>query len=220
VGSLREDLQGAGIEVRETHISLVFLGERTVYKVKKPVSLSFLDFRELDDRKRACEAEVVLNQRLAPGVYRGVVPIVRGADGVHRLGTEAERGAAVEWAVEMARLPDDQAAHVRLAQGRLGMDEIERIARVIADFHARAATDARIATFGAHAVIEGNVRENLEQTREGALTHLGAEALHKLSDFQLGFLARNAELPPGACATVTATCAWSTATWTTRAASR
>lgn len=41
-----------------THISWVFLLERDVYKVKRPVDLGFLDFRTLDKRTVACEAEV------------------------------------------------------------------------------------------------------------------------------------------------------------------
>lgn len=197
MGSLRDDLLGQGFELRETHISLVFLGETTVYKVKKPVELGFLDFRTLADRRRACDAEVALNARLAPGVYHGVVPIVRGPDGVHRLGAHATGGEArdpVEWAVEMTRLPDDQAAHVRLAQGRFGMDDVERIARTLARFHAEAATDPRIAAFGSRAVIEQNVRESFAQTAQSALGYLGAEGLQKVRAFQLGFLATHGEL--------------------------
>ena len=33
------------VEVRETHISLVFLTDSYAYKIKKPVNLGFLDFR-------------------------------------------------------------------------------------------------------------------------------------------------------------------------------
>ena len=52
-------------EVRETHLSWVFMGERDVLKIKKPVDLGFVDFRDLEDRRRACESEVALNRRLA-----------------------------------------------------------------------------------------------------------------------------------------------------------
>jgi uncharacterized protein len=53
------------VELRETHVSRVFLTEAEVFKVKKPVKLPFLDFSTLDARRRACEAEVLLNTRLA-----------------------------------------------------------------------------------------------------------------------------------------------------------
>src|SRR5262245_24827258 len=98
MSQLERDLVEQGFELRETHISLVFLGRDVVYKCKKPVSLGFLDFSTLDLRKRYCEAEVALNRRLAPGVYRGVVPIAVDAGGVHRVGGS---GPVVEWAVEM-----------------------------------------------------------------------------------------------------------------------
>src|SRR4051812_30843433 len=69
------------VSIVETHISWVFLLDRDVIKVKKPVELGFLDFRTPGQRRAACEEEVRLNARLAPGVYRGVVPVTRARDG-------------------------------------------------------------------------------------------------------------------------------------------
>src|SRR5690242_6386053 len=65
------------VELRETHISWVFLTDRQAYKLKKPVRFEFLDFSTLELRREACEAEVRLNRRLALDVYLGVLPIVR-----------------------------------------------------------------------------------------------------------------------------------------------
>src|SRR5690348_1327322 len=68
------------VEFKQTHISWVFLAGDYVYKVKKPVRFPFLDASCLRHRRELCESEVVLNRRLAPEVYLGVVPIVhRGA---------------------------------------------------------------------------------------------------------------------------------------------
>src|SRR5262245_471216 len=67
------------VEVRHTHISVVFLAGAHAYKVKKPVRLGFLDFSTLEKRRHFCEEEVRLNRRLAPRVYLGVVPVT--ADG-------------------------------------------------------------------------------------------------------------------------------------------
>src|SRR3954451_5354595 len=105
--SLKQDLLDQGLELRETHISWVFLSADRVYKVKKPVALGFLDFSTLAARKRFCESELALNRRLAADVYLRVLPIVRDARGVHRIG---EPGEAVEWAVGMRRLPDSDSA--------------------------------------------------------------------------------------------------------------
>src|SRR6516164_7961430 len=63
------------VEVRQTHLSAVFLVGDTAYKIRKPVNLGFVDFTTLDRRRHDCDEEVRLNRRLAPTVYRGVVPI-------------------------------------------------------------------------------------------------------------------------------------------------
>ena len=63
------------IRVCQTHISVVFLTDQFAYKVKKPVNLGFLDFSTLKKRRHFCDEEVRLNRRLAPQVYRGVVPV-------------------------------------------------------------------------------------------------------------------------------------------------
>src|SRR6266498_269001 len=69
-----------GVEVRQTHISAVFLAGDFAYKVKKPVNLGFVDFTTPDRRRHFCDEEVRLNRRLAPAVYLGVVPVIRDGD--------------------------------------------------------------------------------------------------------------------------------------------
>src|SRR5579871_3802817 len=70
------------VEVRQTHISAVFLAGPHVYKVKKPVEFGFLDFGTLAKRRHYCAEEVRLNRRLAPDVYLGVVPVTRCGPGL------------------------------------------------------------------------------------------------------------------------------------------
>ena len=68
--------------VRETHSGVVLLvGDRAV-KLKKPVDLGFLDFRDPAVRRACCRREVDLNRRLAPDVYLGVGEFV-GPDPAH-----------------------------------------------------------------------------------------------------------------------------------------
>src|SRR5689334_10465538 len=83
------------VEVRQTHISVVFLAGPYVYKIKKPVNLGFLDFSTLQKRQHYCQEEVRLNRRLAPEVYLGVVPIVQHGQQVRMEG----EGTPIEWAV-------------------------------------------------------------------------------------------------------------------------
>src|SRR5262245_55024883 len=69
------------VERIETHASVVFLAGPRAYKVKRAVAFDYLDFSTLDRRKRFCEAEVQLNRRTAPTLYRGVVPVTRKSNG-------------------------------------------------------------------------------------------------------------------------------------------
>src|SRR5690348_15607502 len=88
------------VEVRQTHISVVFLAGRHVYKIKKPVNPGFLDFRTLEARRHFCEEEVRLNRRLAPRVYKGVVPVTQSGERIQIDGD----GEVIDWAVHMERL--------------------------------------------------------------------------------------------------------------------
>jgi aminoglycoside phosphotransferase family enzyme/predicted kinase len=88
----------------ETHISAVFIGKGRAFKLKKAVSVGFLDFTRLEDRAHFCQRELELNATAAPGIYRAVHKLARAADGTLALGAA---GPAEEWALEMAALPPD-----------------------------------------------------------------------------------------------------------------
>ena len=72
------------IRVIETHISYLILTGAYAYKIKKSVTLGFLDFSSLAKRKFYCREEFRLNQRLAPDLYLAVVAIT-GSPGHPRL---------------------------------------------------------------------------------------------------------------------------------------
>ena len=122
------------VEVKQTHISLVFLAGTIVYKIKKPIQLTFLDFRTLSDRRHYCEEEVRLNRRLAPHVYFGVVPVVRGPNGLQFEG----EGEPIEWAVKMRRLPDEATFLSLLERGDLTPALLQQFAHRLAGFHRNA----------------------------------------------------------------------------------
>ncbi len=137
--NLREELQKpeafpfpvSSVALTETHISLVFLAGSLVYKVKKPVKFSFLDFSTLELRKKYCELEVELNSRLSPEIYLGVVPITRESGSLKFEG----RGKAVEYAVKMKRLPAARKMDVLLRKGKVTVRQVEELAEVVAGFH-------------------------------------------------------------------------------------
>jgi aminoglycoside phosphotransferase family enzyme/predicted kinase len=147
------------VEVRQTHISAVFLAGPHVYKVKKPVNLSFLDFSTLEQRHHYCEEEVRLNRRLAPDVYLGVVPVVQRQEGIR---FESD-GELVDWAVKMQRLPDQATLRERLGRGELDDQVIRALAQRIASFHQQASSNERIASFGSPGEVARAVRSIFTQ---------------------------------------------------------
>jgi aminoglycoside phosphotransferase family enzyme len=149
-----------GVEVRETHISLVFLTGGLVYKIKKPVALGFLDFRKLADRRRFCAREVELNRRLSSGVYEGVVAIRDDGKGGLSL---APRGRAVEYAVRMVQLPDRANLAAMLAEGPPTEGLLDDLGRTRAGVYAEARRSEDIDAFGDPELIRFNMEENFEQ---------------------------------------------------------
>ena len=120
----------------ETHAAIVFLVGDRAYKLKKAVSLPYLDFSTLDLRRQVCEEEIRLNRRTAPDVYLGVRPVTRGDDG--RLALDGD-GRAVEWLVEMRRFDDNQLLDRLARSGELHDHALIDLADEVAAFHAAAA---------------------------------------------------------------------------------
>lgn len=150
------------VDLRETHISLVFLTGRHVYKVKKPVDFGFLDFTSLEKRRYFCEREVVLNRRLAPKLYLGVVPVT-AANGEIALDG---RGEIVEYAVQMEQIPEELLMDKLLERGEVTGEMIEKVAERLVRFYASAETGERIRGFGRPERIKQDTDENFEQTEK------------------------------------------------------
>ena len=185
MGRLKDDLRAAGFALIETHISWVFLGEREVYKVKRPVDFGFLDFRSREARREACEAEVRLNRRLADDIYLGVVPITVDDAGVHSIDGD---GHTVDWAVRMHRLSETCRADQRLARGELGVEEIDALAARIASFHASARCDEETSSHGTTEMIRRNVLENFAQTRGAIEAYISPAEASAIEAWQLDML--------------------------------
>jgi hypothetical protein len=124
----------AGAPPIETHISLVFVGADTVWKLKKAVKLPFLDFTRIEDRHRFIQRELALNAPAAPGMYRDVVPVVRQADGSLALG-EAADAPAEDWVLRMARVPTEDFLNAIVARGELTPSLLDALADAVAAYH-------------------------------------------------------------------------------------
>jgi len=157
------DEEPGRIELVQTHISFVFLTRNLVYKVKKAIDLGFLDFTTPEKRRFYCEKELELNKRLCEDMYLEVVPINRSNASFIKIKGDGE---TVEYAVKMKRMPEDRMMNKLLEENKVDTKLIDRIAKTIAEFHARAETNKRISKFGSLTIIETNWNENFEQTQQ------------------------------------------------------
>jgi aminoglycoside phosphotransferase family enzyme/predicted kinase len=128
------------VVVHETHASWAFVAGARTYKIKKPLALGFLDYSSLASRRAACREEVRVNQDLAPEIYLRVRAILAGREGF-RLADEGAPGA-VEYAVEMRTFDERDTLRGLIEASRLDREVLERVARLLADFH-RSAPVAR-----------------------------------------------------------------------------
>jgi len=165
---------GAHVERIDTHSAIVFLAGGRALKLKRAVHFDYVDFSTPALRKAACEAEIRINRRTAPGIYRGVVPVTREPNGSLALDG---RGQPVEWLVDMARFDQEGLFDRLAARGSLGLDLMALLGRAIAALH----TEAEVRSdHGGRAgmawVIDGNAM-GFEQQGKGALDHARAAAL-------------------------------------------
>jgi hypothetical protein len=148
-----------GVEVLETHISWVLLAGDYAYKIKKPVSLGFVDFSTLAARCLYCDEELRLNRRTAPDLYLDVVPIT-GTPLSPAVGGE---GPAFEYAVRMRRFPQEALLDHVARSGGLTPGHVDAFARAVADFHQSVAHAGIGGDFGAPREILSEALDNFTQ---------------------------------------------------------
>jgi uncharacterized protein len=184
------------VEVRETHISWVFLVGDRAYKLKKPVRLPFVDYGTATRRYEMCEEEVRLNRRLAPRVYLGVKAVVRTAGGVTL--AAAHHPEAIDHVVEMRRFDEARTLAARVRHGGVPYPALVAIGRRLAEFHASVPErDVGYAT----AALKRALAENTETLLELAPDREFARRVAALARFCGAFLvARRGELDARAAA--------------------
>lgn len=137
------------VERCETHGAIVFLAGDRAYKLKRAVRLPYMDYSTVERRRAMSQAEISINQPLAPEIYIGVRPIVRNADGTLCIGSVHEPNAAVDWLIVMHRF-DQQALFSAICdRGALTIPLMRQLAERIALFHQQALKS------GAHGGLKG-----------------------------------------------------------------
>lgn len=175
---------------KETHISHVFLTDDLVYKVKKPVRFSFLDYSTLAKRRHFLNEELRLNRRLAPSVYLAVMPISFDAMG-WRLGGWGE---PAEYTLVMRRLPERRMLSFLLDSGQLTPEMMRSVAEVLAPFHAGAEPVRMNEAFRYPLDVKKEWMENLADLQPFFGTWIEEDGFAALQQFGSGFLGRHHEL--------------------------
>lgn len=119
-------------EVKETHISWVLLCKNEVWKIKKPVKNSFLDFSTPQKRYFFCQEEVRLNQRFAPDIYLGVRKILQAGSAII---SGNEPGSIVDYAVLTRRLPSEKQMSELLEKNEVDFFHIKELAWHLKNIH-------------------------------------------------------------------------------------
>jgi uncharacterized protein len=122
----------AGGPPRETHISAVFIGADTVWKLKKSIRMPFLDFRTRASRAHFLQRELELNSPAAPGIYHDVAGIERQPDGTMAFGEHDP----IDHVLRMARVPEQDFLDVIAGGGRLTPALLDALADTISSYHA------------------------------------------------------------------------------------
>ena len=178
------------VELRQTHISYLLFAGDFVYKVKKPLDLSFLNFSTLEKRRHFCEEEVRLNRRLCDRTYVGVVPIAT-VGGEMKVDGEGE---AIEYAVKMRRLPDEGMMPALLERNEVTRSMVAGLARGIADFHGSSERSEEIERHGGLETVALNWRENFEQTEPFIGRTISRQQFDEIQRFVNGVAEEDADL--------------------------
>jgi len=170
----------------ETHISHVFIGNDFVYKIKKPVDYGFLDFSTLKKRHFFCEKEIILNSRLAKGIYLGVQPIYKSDLGF----SFAPQGSSLpaEYAVRMKRIPLDCLLFKLIGEGRPLYGSLEDVGRTLAQFHENV-VPYKGRKFGGIESIGTATEENFEQIKPFTALTINKKMFRLLMTYTRAFIA-------------------------------
>ena len=178
------------VSVVQTHISIVFVADAFVYKIKKPVDFGFLDFSSLDKRKYYCFQELELNRRLSKGIYLDVLPVF--FDGTHH--NLRGSGNIVDYAVKMKKIQEENLMKSLFRKGMLTDGHLEKVADLLSGFHFAAAGGAEIARFGTAAAFKVNTDENFMQIEPYVGRSIDLETFSRLKEWTERFYSDRGDL--------------------------
>lgn len=174
----------------QTYHSYIFLTGKYAYKIKKPVKYPYFDFTTLQKRKSTLEKEVRLNKRTSEGIYIKVLPI-REKDGKIKIGG---MGKTIEYALKMKEIPQEAMMTKLLKENKIDKKIIEKLAKIIANFHLNAKTSKRIDRFGSLRIIKYIWNEHFSQTEDFKNRTITEEQFNLIKEKIFSFIDQNKKL--------------------------
>jgi aminoglycoside phosphotransferase family enzyme len=144
-------------EVKETHISYIFLTKGHAYKIKKDVKFSFLDYSTLDNRELFCKEEFRINKLLSPDMYLKVSAVVKEGNTL----VLSESGLPLDYAIVMKRIPEKYIMINLIEKNKIKKETLEEIALKILLFHKMTKVDSN-GTYGSLSNVKKNVMDNFK----------------------------------------------------------
>lgn len=126
---------------KETVVSELFFTPRFVYKIKKPVNLGFLNFKDKKERFQTTKYEFEVNKKFAPEIYVGLIPL------------KNKRGEVIEYAMKMRRLPKKGWLPLLLEKDKVSKKLAKKIAVAVVSGHAKLSSEKKDIRYGDPSVI-------------------------------------------------------------------
>ncbi len=144
-------------EVKETHISYIFLTKNFAYKIKKDAMFSFLDYSTLEKREFYCKEEFRINKLLCPDMYLNVLPMIKEGNGL----ILSDSGLPLDYTIVMKRIPEKYIMRTLIEKNKIKKEILEEIALKILLFHKMARVDYN-GKYGSLANVKKNVMDNFK----------------------------------------------------------
>lgn len=173
-----------GVEVLETHISVVLVADEHVYKIKKPVDFGFLDFSTPEKRHHYCLKELELNSRLSKDIYLDVLPVRKDQDH-HTL--NSTKGHVVEWALRMKRIPEQNLMKFLFFRNEISDQHLQKLSKKLSEFHLTSSKSEEINSFGKPETFCVNTDENFAQTEKYVGVTLSNTQFHTIEQWTKRF---------------------------------
>lgn len=173
------------VQLLQTHISYVFLTGEFAYKVKKTTQFGFLDFTSLEKRAYFCQTELHLNRRLSPNLYLAVLPIYQSQGSYHL--SPNPQAEIVDYALKMRQFPQAGLFSHLFKAEKLTSEHLIKLGKIVAAFHASAATNPEIQANGTYAAICSTDEDNYNISKSFINQSQSADQFRKTQTFTQQF---------------------------------